>query len=180
MKTYIALLRGINVSGQKKIKMADLKALFEKLNFSNVRTYIQSGNVIFNNNSSGTNQLENKIKKAITNQYGFKVDVIIKSVKELENIISNNPFLPRKKDTDKMYVTFLSEIPASKKLSKTKEADFSPEEYFIDRKNIYLFLPKGYGRAKLNNNYFENKLKVFATTRNWKTVNKLFELAAGS
>jgi uncharacterized protein (DUF1697 family) len=178
VKTYIALLRGINVSGQKKIRMSDLKDLFERLDFKDVQTYIQSGNVIFKSIPAAVTKLEEKIKKEIRNHFGFDVTVLIVTPEELERTIKKNPFLKNKQVADKMYVTFLSGAPAPANISKLKEIDPSPEEYFIDGKSIYLFFPKDYGRAKMNNNLFENKLKVFATTRNWKTINRLFEMAA--
>jgi uncharacterized protein (DUF1697 family) len=178
MKTYIALLRGINVSGQKKIKMSDLKSLFENLGFKDIRTYIQSGNVIFKSSASAVKKLELKIETAIKNYFGFDVPVLIITPTELEKVIKQNSFLKKKKDTGKMYVTFLADVPSKENVSKFKKVDFSPEEYSINGKNIYLFFPNGYGRAKINNTFFENKLKVLATTRNWKTINKLFEIAA--
>jgi uncharacterized protein (DUF1697 family) len=99
---------------------------------------------------------------------------------EIEYVIQNNPFFKKKKDSEKLYVTFLSENPLAENMKKLNAIDYSPEEYVIDGRYIYLFVPNGYGKAKLNNNLFENKLKVFGTTRNWKTVNKLFELSISS
>jgi uncharacterized protein (DUF1697 family) len=177
MKTYIALLRGINVGGQKKIKMSDLVTLFEELNFRDIQTYIQSGNVIFNSPSMVINKLEDKIKNAIESRYGFEVNVLIKSAQELKQVLENNPFLRKKKDPGKMYVSFLSEILSVARVAELNESDALPEEYVIRGSYIYLFFPNGYGRAKMSNNFFERKLKVFATTRNWKTVNKLYEIA---
>lgn len=176
MNTYIALLRGINVSGQKQIKMTGLKALFEELKFSDVQTYIQSGNVIFISKEAKLNKLENKIVKAIKEKFGFDVKVIIKTPEEIEYVLSSSPFVKKKKDPSRMYITFLAAVPSSDNIKKLKETDYSPEEYIINGKTLYLFVPDGYGKAKLNNNLFENKLRVSATTRNWKTVNTLFEM----
>ncbi|MBN4062481.1 MAG: hypothetical protein COA57_06240 [Flavobacteriales bacterium] len=181
METYIAMLRGINVSGQKKIKMADLKAHFEQLNFKNVQTYIQSGNVIFNNKKSAAAMLEKAIEQKILKEYGFRVPVIVKSPNELRYVLANNSFLnDQSKDKSRLYVTFLAEEPAVVHVEKLKSIDHSPEAYILDVQHIYFFSPHGYGRAKMNNNFFENKLKVAATTRNWKTVNKLSEMANGN
>ena len=178
METYIAILRGINVSGQKKIKMADLKVHLEELNFKNVRTYIQSGNVIFEHEATNPEGLENEIEKKISEKYGFQLPTIIKIPSELEYVLNNNPFLnDPNKAANRLYVTFLSAIPSSINIGKLKNTDHSPEEYILDGKNIYFFSPNGYGKAKMNNNFFENKLKVTATTRNWKTVNKLLEIS---
>lgn len=180
MQTFISILRGINVSGQKKILMADLKTLYERLKFKDVKTYIQSGNVIFKSDSKIPDiQLARKIGKAISAKYNFEVPVIIRTKEELEKIISQNPFAKEKKiDLQKLHVTFLSETPDKEKVELIKEADFLPDQFIINGKEIYLHIPNSYGETKLSNKFFENKLKVSATTRNWNTVNKLFELAS--
>jgi uncharacterized protein (DUF1697 family) len=178
MNKYIALLRGINVSGQKKIKMTDLQMLFELLNFSEVETYIQSGNVIFLAKEKKKEVIGNKITAAIEDNFGFQVDVIVVTPKDFESLIINNPFVKKKKDIDKLYVVFLSNVPSKENLKKLDGSVYLPEEFVIDEKYIYLFVPNGYGSAKLNNNFFENKLKVSATTRNWKTVKMLFDFAS--
>lgn len=176
MKKYIALLRGINVSGQKKIKMTELKSLFQKMNFQNIETYIQSGNIIFSSKENSVKTLERKISAGIKNKFGFEVHTFIITSKEIKDVLINNPFIKKKKDTERLYVTFLSAQPLQEKIQNLNSSNFSPEEYQIVGKIIYLHLPNGAGKAKLNNNFFENKLKVNATTRNWKTINTLSEL----
>jgi uncharacterized protein (DUF1697 family) len=176
MAKFIALLRGINVSGQKKIKMTDLKNLFEDLKFTNVETYIQSGNVLFSTKSNNTKSIKSKIEKGIEAQYGYTVRVILKTPDELGTALKKNPFL-KNKDTGKFYYTFLSEKPSIENLKKLKGIDYSPEEYFIDDDKIYLFFPDGYGKAKMNINLFEKKLGLFATSRNHRTVETLFKMA---
>lgn len=174
MKTFIALLRGINVSGQKKIKMAELRVHLSELDLRNIRTYVQSGNVIFESIESDTTFLERQIEKKILEKYGFEVVVMVKMTGELIQVLENNPFInSRLRDTSRLYVTFLSNIPDQEQLSKLEAINYSPEEFVLDGKNIYFFSPQGYGKAKMNNNFFEQKLKVDATTRNWNTVNKL-------
>ena len=180
METYIALLRGINVSGQKKIKMVELRAHLAELPLQNIRTYVQSGNVIFQSKKTDTAHLAKQVEEKILEKYGFEVVVLIKTVDDLVNVLENNPFLnERQEDTSRLFVTFLSEPPDPIKLEKLKEVIYHPEEYILSGKDIYFFSPRGYGKAKMNNNFFENKLKVSATTRNWKTVNTLVELAEG-
>lgn len=179
MQTFISILRGINVSGQKKILMADLKRLFESLHFKEIATYIQSGNVIFKSDAKiSDTQLAKKIEKAISAEYNFEVPVIIRTKEELGKIISQNPFAKEKNiDLKKLHVTFLSETPDKEKIEQIKEANFLPDRFAIKGKEIYLHIPDSYGETKLSNKFFENKLKVGATTRNWNTVNKLFEMA---
>lgn len=178
MRKFIALLRGINVSGQKKIKMSDLKIIFEDLSFKKVETYIQSGNVLFFSDSINNKSLREKIENKIKDQFGYQVQVIIKTPGELNYALRNNPFLnDKKKNDERIYFTFLSEKPSAVNITKLKEVDYSPEEYSMDRDTVYLFFPNGYGKAKMNNNFFEKKLNVFATTRNYKTVKALFTLS---
>ena len=175
MNTYISMLRGINVSGHNKIKMEELKNLYETLGFSNVQTYIQSGNVVFKSSDTNISKLINKIEQKIKKSFSFYVPVLIRTKNDLQKLIANNPFT--KKDSSKLYITFLSDTPIQSAVDEiTKIKDIS-EEFIISGKEIYLFYPNGYGKSKLTNNYFERKLKLSATTRNWKTVNKLLELA---
>jgi len=176
MSRFIALLRGINVSGQKKIKMSELKTLFENLKFQDVETYIQSGNVIFFSKEKSTTKIANKISSGIKNKYNFEVQLLILTPQEIKQALKNNPFIKRKKEIERLYATFLSAVPSIEMVNKLNEMSFLPEEYSINEKIIYLFLPNGAGKAKLNNNYLENKLKVIGTTRNWKTVTTLSEL----
>lgn len=177
MSTYIALLRGINVSGQKLIKMTELKELFEKQGFQNVLTYIQSGNAIFYSKEKSSDTIKKIISNSIKQEFGFDVGVLVITPDIIEYVLKNNPFIKKNKGLDKLYVTFLSKQPSAENIKKLNSIDYSPEEYIINGKLVYLYVPNGYGKAKLNNNFFENKLKVEATTRNWKTINKLWELS---
>ncbi|MEO9004349.1 MAG: DUF1697 domain-containing protein [Ginsengibacter sp.] len=179
MRTFVSILRGINVSGQKKILMVDLKTLFESINLKEVITYIQSGNVIFKSSESLSDLgFAKKIEKAVYKKYGFEVPVIIRTKDEIQKIISTNPFLKEKNiDPRKLHITFLSEIPSAENVESIESIKYSPDRFIISGKEIYLHIPVSYGETKLSNNFFEKKLKVRATTRNWNTVNKLLELA---
>lgn len=179
MKTYITILRGINVSGHNMIKMVDLKKMFETLPFENVRTYIQSGNIVFDAKPGNDQDLEKQIHDTIQKMFSFSIPVIVLDEKELKKVQQDNPFLTgRNEDVTKLHVTFLDASPNNNLVEKLKEkAQFLPDEWIMDGKAIYLFCPNGYGKTKLNNNFFENKLKVTATTRNWKTVNELVSMS---
>lgn len=178
MQTYIAILRGINVSGHKMIKMEALRNLLEDLKFKNIKTYIQSGNIVFQDKLTNVGTLEKKIVKKITDTFNFEVPVMVKEENELMEVLNNNPFLTkRKEDITKLHVTFLSEIPEKEAVEKIKEGLYASDEFIIKEKTVYLFCPNGYGNTKLNNTFFENKLKVTATTRNWKTVTELVNMA---
>ena len=178
MTTYISILRGINVGGHKKILMADLRALYEKLGFINVRSYIQSGNVVFDNADDKSNRaIAEMIEHALEIKYKFQVPVLVRQADDLINTIKNNPF-SREVDVDpsRVAVTFLESQPTSDNLLKLEGVNFLPDRFIIDGLNIYLHCPESYGNSKLSNNFFENKLKVRATSRNWKTINKLVEM----
>jgi uncharacterized protein (DUF1697 family) len=181
MTTYISLIRGINVSGQKKILMPELKALYEGLGFSRVMTYIQSGNVIFSTDiNTPVPLLSSRIEKAISDKYGFNIPVIIRTIEEIKAILAANPFIKSSEQViEKYYVTFLEEKPLKADIEKINPFNFLPDKFFIVEREIYLNCASGYGTTKLSNTFFENKFKVKATTRNWNTVNKLLELAKG-
>ena len=177
METYIALLRGINVSGQKMIRMEELKRVLGELDMKRITTFIQSGNILFESRKNDPAGLAADIGGKILEHFGFVVPVVIRTINELREISQNNPFLPDvHKDTEKMHVTFLSGKPDKVLENKIKEFQFLPEEFVLNQKEVYLYCPEGYGRTKLNNQFFENKLKVTATTRNWKTVGTLVTL----
>ncbi len=179
MTVLISMLRGINVSGQKKVPMQELKELYEDLKFKNITTYVNSGNVIFSNGSSNLKTVSKSVERKISEKFGFDVPVIIRTQEEIKSVVNKNPFIKEKSiDTEKLHVTFLSEMPAKNCLDKIKEYNYEPDRFIIIDREVYLYCPIGYGRTKLNNNFFENKLKVTATTRNWKTTNELLKIAS--
>jgi uncharacterized protein (DUF1697 family) len=179
MKKYISMLRGINVSGQKKIKMTDLKSLYESLGFDNVQTYIQSGNVIFESSILDVEKLKRNIEQNIEKTFGFSVSVIIRSNDEFESIINRNPFIGQRstEDDTKLLVTFLTDAPPESIANAIQQFVTKPEALEVRGKEIYLHCPNGYGKSKLSNRFLECKLGVKATTRNWKTVKKLYDLS---
>lgn len=174
---YIAFLRGINVGGRNKIKMTDLKNMFEDLCCNNVKTYIQSGNVIFNYNISDTVKLADKIEQKVLETFGFNVITIIRTYEELQVIIDSNPFIKETGiEPEKLYITFLKNSlePNPVILDVNKQGN---ERFYINSGEVYLYCPYGYGGTKLNNATFEKKLKTAATTRNWKVVNDILKIS---
>ena len=158
--------------------MDALKKMYEHLNFENIQTYVQSGNVIFSLNENDPKKLEKTISSQIKTDFGFEVPVIVFNVETLETIIENNPFAKDKlKDIPFLHVTFLADNPIQVDKESIKEKKQENEEIEFTSKAIYLYCPNGYGKTKLNNNFLETKLKVTATTRNWKTTNELLKLA---
>ncbi len=173
MKTYIVLLRGINVSGKNKLPMQELRKLLNELNFQEVKTYIQSGNIVLNSLENKT-MITSQIKETLRKNFGYEISVIVKTIKEWETVIRDNPF--KSKEEKQQYFTFLQEVPDLLEFQFQKEKD----DYKIQGDVVYVYVVEGYGKTKLNNNFFEKKLKVSATTRNFKTTKKLLELAKES
>ena len=178
MITYIALLRGINVSGQKKIRMVELKNYMSEWGFVNVRTYIQSGNLVFEYGKAANIEIEAKIRSGIQESFGFDVGVWVRNFTDFQSIVELNPFSGEDK-TAQLYFVFLNQ-PANVELAgQLGKESFENEEFRIYKDCIFLNCQSGYGKAKCNNNFFEKRLKVQATTRNLRTVQKLLEMATG-
>jgi uncharacterized protein (DUF1697 family) len=175
MKTYIALLRGINVGGHKKVPMAELRELLTKSGLENVKTYIQSGNVVFQSSINNTKTLEEEIKSSIVNHFGFDVSIIVRTRAQLNTIFDNCPFTEEKKVSS--YFAILSDIPNEDLVKTAYEKTYENEEYKILNDCLYFYCANGYGNAKFNMNYFEKKLEVSATSRNYKTMVKLLSLS---
>jgi uncharacterized protein (DUF1697 family) len=178
MAKYISILRGINVGGNRKILMKDLKVLFEKMGFSKVETYIQSGNVVFESDLKLSNaDLEVKIQQTITETFGFDVPVIVRTVVEWTQIIAKSPFWKEKDvDIEKLHLTILKQIPSPELVMEIEEMNFQPDRFEILGSDVFVYCENGYGRTKITNDFFEKKLKIPASTRNWKTVMKLHEM----
>ncbi len=177
MSRYVAFLRGINVSGQKKVPMSELRSILSNIGLEEVKTYIQSGNVIFSSESTSTSKLEERIEKAIKKGFCFDVLVLVKSVEELQKILKNNPFDDEDNSAvNKIYFVLLFQNPGLEKINAFKNEVFPSEKWELNNNCIYLCCENGYGKAKLNNNMIERKLKVDATTRNYRTMHKLIEM----
>ncbi|SFC84413.1 DUF1697 domain-containing protein [Algibacter pectinivorans] len=176
MNTYIALLRGINVSGKHKIPMAELRGLLLKEGLVNVQTYIQTGNVIFQSSEGEEASLETTIYNAIKSHFGFEVPILVLTPKELQYVFDSCPFLEEQKE--KSYFMLLYSKPDAKLVEDVSKLSFPNETFYIINKVVYLYSSVGYGKAKCSNNFFERKLKITATARNYKTMVKLLSLSA--
>ncbi|NJX15263.1 DUF1697 domain-containing protein [Tamlana crocina] len=177
MTTYIALLRGINVGGQKKVPMADLRGLLSKMGLKNVKTYIQSGNVVFQSSEEDIRILENEIRSAILKHFSFEVPVLVKASADFKNILNDCPF-PEAMKLNSYFVLLFSK-PNDKAVEAVKSMTYPNETFVITDACVYLHCAQGYGKAKLNNNTFERKLNITSTARNYKTMTKLLTLASG-
>lgn len=176
--TYISILRGINVSGKNLIKMDALRKSYENAGFFNVQSYVQSGNIIFQSDSEHTQELEQKIIQLIKQDFGLDIPVFVLSVNQLKSVIEKNPFVKQtEKDPSFFHITFLSVKPGLYEHSIIESKKAEGEEIAFSDDAVYLYCPDGYGKTKLTNNFIESKLKVTATTRNWKTANELLRIA---
>jgi uncharacterized protein (DUF1697 family) len=160
--------------------MDALRQMYEDLGFQSVQSYIQSGNVLFQSKNTPNSELERTITSKISDVFGFDVPVLVLSLEEMKTVTANNPFVnDRHEDINFLYVTFLADAPDQALIDKIRNEVKSDDEFEVIGKAIYLFCPKNYGKSKLNNNFFESKLKTRATTRNWKTVLELVRIGEG-
>jgi len=169
LPTYIALLRGINVGGARKVPMGDLRELCGALGHADVRTYIQSGNVVFTAKSAPPARIRTALEKRIEENFGFEVTVLLRTAAELAALTKRNPY-----GLD-AHVTFLEAPADAKKAKAIDPAPFVPDEFEIRGAEVFVRCRNGYGTTKINNTFFERKLATKATTRNWKTVTTLLE-----
>lgn len=176
MPKYIALLRGINVSGQKLIKMEDLRAIFTSLGFKNVQTYIQSGNVIFETTTQDINKLTDKVEKGLARELGYSVPIVLRTSEKIKAIVVKNVFKKLKtKEGIKTYVAFLSTTPTKEQVSFLVSLNSEVDTFYVADDEIYLVIDETKGKSVFTNVFIEKKLKMHATTRNWNTVCKLSE-----
>ncbi len=179
MPTYITLLRGINVGGKNPIKMANLVAAFAAVGYKSIETHVQSGNVVFDGEEKDAAKIVSEIEAKLRRSFGTEIRVLLRTALEFAKMPGKNPFLDKPAGSlETLYVTFLS---TSLEKGIAESADLPKgrgEEFRIIGGEVFLYLPNGYGRTKLNNTLFEKKLGCVATTRNWKTVMALVNLAS--
>ncbi len=171
MNRYIALLRGINVSGHNAIRMTALQTSFTTLGLQEPQTYLQSGNVVFRAASTDTPVLAQTIAAQITQDFGHAVPVLVLSAAELEVIAQSNPLWPPEGGDEKLFhATFLFQPVAQARFNALKLPAATGERAVLVENTVLLHCPEGYGKTKLSNSTFEKLLGVPATTRNWRTV----------
>jgi len=158
-----------------------LRSLMIHAGFTSVQTYIQSGNIIFCSEKNDPAPIAEFITHVIAEKYSFEVPVIIRTVTELKKIIDQNPFLQRVEIMHKaLYLTLLSEEPSAQVDNDLLSSGLTSEVYAIREKQIYLHIPEGYGKTKWTNTFFEKKLKMVATTRNWASIMQLIKISENS
>jgi uncharacterized protein (DUF1697 family) len=176
MAAHVALLRGINLAGRNRLPMKGLSALFTDAGCTDVRTYVQSGNVVFQAGPDLARRIPDVIEKAIRHQFGISVPVITRSAAELRAAARANPYLAREKDTTRLHVAFLAAKPTAAQIKSLDPDRSPPDEFTVRGREVYLRLPNGMGRTKLSNAYLDARLGTTSTLRNWRTVLKLVEM----
>ncbi len=179
MTTYLAFLRGINVGGHRLIRMAELKAAFEAIDLGAVRTYIQSGNVIFQANEA-EQTLRQRIEQQIEAAFGFPVTVALRTADEMAHVIANNPFAPDTLlESERLYVALLADAPAMPGVERLLASNTAPDEFRMLGREVYLLYRQTARGTLLTNNLLESRLGVPATSRNWRTLTTLATMSGG-
>lgn len=173
---HVALLRGINVGGKNKLPMKDLAAMFTAAQCTDVRTLIQSGNVVFHAPATVVRKLPDAITTAIEKRFGYKIPVVIRSAEEFTLAVARNPYVKRAVDERFLHVSFLAEEPIAGAIAGLDAARSAPDVFHVTGREIYLHLPNGAGKTKLTNAYFDSRLKTVSTMRNWATVRKILAM----
>lgn len=175
--TYVVLLRGVNVGGGTRVPMAELREMVEDLGHEAVQTYVQSGNVVLRSAEKAA-AVAAGVASAVAERLGLDVAVMARTASEIAAVASRNPFAGRASDPKALYVTFLAGAPASAAVAGLDPARYEPDEYAVEGREVFLHMRGGYGRTKLSNAELERRLGIPATTRNWRTVTTLAQLAA--
>jgi uncharacterized protein (DUF1697 family) len=179
MYTFISFLRGVNMTGHNSIRMTDLAALYAGLGYLEPETYIQSGNVVYNTTGNrNRDEMAAEIEGAIHGRYGYTVPAMVRTVSDLKAILGSNPYLGEESfNPSKMAVIFLHGRPSEEQVRKVSGVSYPPDKFAISGSEIYTYCPNGFGRTKLYTNFFEKKMKVTGTARNWKTIVTLLDMA---
>jgi uncharacterized protein (DUF1697 family) len=175
-RRYVALLRGINVGGKNTLPMRHLAAMFVEAGCSDVRTYIQSGNVVFAATPGVVKRLADAISRRIAKNFGYRVPVVLRTADELHQVLSGNPFLKSGADGRSLHVAFLADLPDPRRIAALDPKRSPGDSFKLRGREIYLCLPNGVAGTKLSNAYFDSTLATTSTLRNWRTVLKLVEM----
>jgi uncharacterized protein (DUF1697 family) len=178
MPVLISLLRGVNVGGHRKVKMDELRALYESLGFKDVQTYINSGNVLFRTAGRDLARLRQRIETTIESACGFRSDVVLRTPADLKQVIARNPFAARPGlDASRLAIHFLAADPGAEAREQVLAINAAPEELHLHGRELYIYYLNGMARPKLSLPMVEKTLRTSGTSRNWNTVRKLLEMA---
>ena len=173
---HVALLRGINVGGRNKLRMKDLVAIFEDTGCRDVRTYIQSGNVVFQATSALAERVGTEVPRRIAEGFGLRAPVIIRTTKEFRDTVKRHPFVAEARDPTHLHIGFLADVPHPESVASLDPARSDVDSFAVLGKAVFLYVPGGMARTKLTTDYFDRRLGTVMTVRNWRTVNTLVEM----
>ena len=178
MAVYIAMLRGVNVGGHQKLNMEALRALCTGLGLRDVRSYIQSGNLVFRDDEADPRALVHRLQAAIEGKFGFKPGVVLRTAAELQKVVARNPFAGRDGiEPSRLLVLFLAEKPSPAACAQVLALPSEPEEHVIHGRELYVYYPNGMARPRIPLIRIEKMLQCVSTGRNWNTVNTLLDMA---
>jgi uncharacterized protein (DUF1697 family) len=178
MPVIISMLRGVNLGPHNRMKMEELRAVYESLKLQDPRTFVQSGNVLFKTKERDEAKLSSRIQAGIEKKFGFRPDVILRTTEEMRSVVAKNPFSARKNiDPSRLLVTFLGAHPAADLGEKLRAIDTAPEELHLVGREIFIFYTNGLARPKFQWIKAEKILKVTCTGRNWNSVTKMLAMA---
>lgn len=175
MNNYIVFLRGVNVSGKNIIKMEAFKKALFKNGLSNVQTYIQSGNIFIPNSKDRPEEVKQRIETILQSEFDIETICIVKTAHELKTLVNKIPFSIE--DTKQLYFTFTEKNATKEDIDAITNGDYKGDKFSVSNETIYIQCINGFGKTKLNNNFFEKKLNLKATTRNWNTIIKMIGFA---
>ncbi len=176
-ETCIALLRGVNVGGHNRLPMKQLVAIVESIGGRDVRTYIQSGNVVFTASSALQCKAADALAEAIQRQAGISPPVVLRTAEELRGVVAGNPYLTPGQEERALHVAFLANTPRAEAVATLDYQRSPPDEFTVVGREIYFRCPNGVAKSKLSNAYFDSRLETISTVRNWRTTLKLLEMA---
>ncbi|HWX43882.1 MAG TPA: DUF1697 domain-containing protein [Solirubrobacteraceae bacterium] len=174
----MALLRGVNVGGNNKVPMASLRELMHELGYEDVRTHLQSGNAVFSAPGTPPEQAAHEIEQQLARRLGLNVRVLVRTREELERVVAANPLAEAVSEPARLLVNFLSAAPDPQRLRELDPADFEPDVFGVGEREIYVWCPEGVRATKLSYAFWEKRLGVTVTARNWNTVTRLLDLTA--
>jgi uncharacterized protein (DUF1697 family) len=176
---YLALFRGVNVGGANKLPMKELALIFTESGCRDVRTYIQSGNVVFDAVAKTAAQAPAIISRRVRDRFGFEVPIVLRTAEEIGAVLLANPFLAQGAAENTLHVSFLADLPAPSNVQQLDPNRSAGDTFAVVGREIYLQLPNGMARTKLTSQYFDSRLKTIGTARNWRTVQQLYAMMKG-
>ena len=178
MAVIISMLRGVNLGPHRRLKMEELRGLYEALKLREPQSYVQSGNVIFKTDERDVVKLGKRIESSIEKKFGFHSDIVLRSTAELREVVARNPFAKRRGiEPSKLLVTFLASDPGAEARERVLQIKTAPDELRIDGRELYTYFPNGMARPKVSWATIERVLRVSGTGRNWNSVTKMLEMA---